>query len=129
MRANQALIVTIVSNGATCRGNAGAQRRFRDNAALPDDIDQLFLADNSIAMTNEMNQQIEYLGLDRDEFAFSPQFVLREVNLEVGEAEIQGLPRLRGGSWPQWRRNCSPCMGLAPGMNKYSTPMNSPEIL
>jgi hypothetical protein len=53
-------------------------------------------------MTNEMNQQIEYLGLDWDEFAFSPQFVLRQINLEVSEAEIQGLPRLRGCPWAPW---------------------------
>src|SRR5262249_39357328 len=104
-------------------------RRFRDNAALPDDIDQLFLADNSIAMTNEMNQQIEYLGLDWDESAFSPQFVLREINLEISEAKIQGLPRLRGCHGPRWLCDCPPLRGLPLEWKEYSTRRNSPENL
>ena len=45
-----------------------------------------------------MNEQIKHLRLDRDDLTLSPQFMLRNIDLEIGEAEIQGNPRLRGGS-------------------------------
>ena len=45
-----------------------------------------------------MNEQIKHLRLDWDDLTLSPQFMLRNIDLEIGEAEVQGNPRLRVGS-------------------------------
>ena len=45
-----------------------------------------------------MNEQVKHLRLDLDDLTLSPQLMLRNIDLEIGEAEVQGNPRLRGGS-------------------------------
>ncbi|HUL89216.1 MAG TPA: hypothetical protein VLU23_13690 [Pseudolabrys sp.] len=37
-----------------------------------------------------MNEQIENLRLDRNEFSFAPQFTPRDIYFKIGEAKIQG---------------------------------------
>jgi hypothetical protein len=39
-----------------------------------------------------VNEQIEHLRLDVDDRSGAPQFVPRDIDLEVGEAEMQGSP-------------------------------------
>jgi hypothetical protein len=41
-------------------------------------------------MANEMNQQIEDLRLDVNDLAGAPQFLPRDIDLEIGEAKTQG---------------------------------------
>jgi hypothetical protein len=57
---------------------------------LPHRIDQLVLADDPVTMANEMNQQIEDLRLDVNDLAGAPQFLPRDIDLEIGEAKTQG---------------------------------------
>ena len=45
-----------VADGATRRADAGAQRRLRNDPALPDGVDQLVLADNPIAVADQEKQ-------------------------------------------------------------------------
>src|SRR5262249_54348903 len=66
-RAYEALVATAVAERAPCRTDAGAQRRLRDDAALPNHVDELVLADDPIAVANEVNEQIEYLRLDMND--------------------------------------------------------------
>src|SRR4029450_1831034 len=63
-RANETLVGAAVAEGAPRRADPGARRRLRDDAALPDRVEQLVLADDSIPIPNEVNKQIEYLRLD-----------------------------------------------------------------
>src|SRR5262252_3913359 len=57
-RANEALVVAAVAERTPGCSDAGAQRRLRDDAALPDRIDQLVLADDPLAVANKVNQEI-----------------------------------------------------------------------
>ena len=43
------------------------------------------LADNSIAIPNEVDEQIENLRLDRDQLVPSPQFIPRDIDFKVVE--------------------------------------------
>ena len=60
--------------------------------ALPNRVEQLVLADDSIAVANEVNKQIEHLRLDVNYRAGAPQLLPCEVDVEIGEAEIQSAP-------------------------------------
>ena len=71
-RANESLIVAIVAERTPRGADAGAQRCFRHNAALPNRIEQLVLADDPVAVTNEVNEQIEHLRLDMKDRAGAP---------------------------------------------------------
>jgi len=51
-RANEALVVATVAERAPCRADAGAERRLRDDAALPNRVEQLVLADDPMAVSN-----------------------------------------------------------------------------
>ena len=62
-------------------------------APVPNRVDQLVLADDPIAVPNKVNEQIEHLRLDVNNRAGAPQLVSRDVDLEIGEAEIQSGPR------------------------------------
>ena len=41
-----------------------------------------------------MDEQIKHLRLDRDDLTLSPQLMLRNIDFEIGELEIQSNPRL-----------------------------------
>jgi hypothetical protein len=89
-RANQVLVVAAVAERAPCRADAGAERRVRDDAALPNRVDQLVPADDPIAIPNKVNEQIEHLRLDVNNRGGPPQLLPRDIDLEILEAEAQG---------------------------------------
>src|SRR5262249_30178232 len=89
-RANQALVVAAVAECAACRADAGAERRVRDDAALPDRVDQLVPADDPIAVSNEVHEQVEHLRLDVNHHTGLSQLLPRDIDLEILEAEAQG---------------------------------------
>ena len=91
-RANEALVVAAVAERAPCRADAGAQRRLRNDAALPDRVEQLVLADRSITVANEIDKQVEHLRFDVNDRAGAPQLLPRHIDLEFGEAKIQSSP-------------------------------------
>jgi hypothetical protein len=90
-RSNETLVGAAVAKRAPCGADAGAERRLRDDAALPNHVEQLFLADDPVAIANEVNDQIEDLRLDANNRSDAPQFVPRDVDLEIGETEVQGF--------------------------------------
>jgi hypothetical protein len=91
--ANEALVVAAVAKHAPCGADARAQRCLRHDAALPNRIEQFVFADDPVAMSNEVNEQIEHLRLDVDDVASTPQLMARNIDLEIGEAEVQVRPR------------------------------------
>src|SRR5262249_27976483 len=86
-RANERMIVAGVAERAPGGADAGADRRLRDHAPLPNRGDQLVLAHDSITVPDEVDEQVEHHRLDGDNRAGSPQFSPREVDLEFGKTE------------------------------------------
>src|SRR5262249_61071761 len=85
-------VVAAVAERASRRADTGTQRRLRDDAALPDRVEQLILADRSITIANEIDQQVEHLRLDVNDRVGAPQLLPRHIDLEFGEAKIQSSP-------------------------------------
>src|SRR5262245_346492 len=88
-RANTRLTVAAVGERAPGRADAGTQRRLRDDASLPNRLEEFVLAHDSIAVPNEVNEEVEYLRLDVNGRAGAPHLLSCDVNLEIGKAEIQ----------------------------------------
>src|SRR5262249_59409423 len=93
--ANQGLVIAAVPERAAGRADAGAERGLRDDAALPDRLDQLVLAYDALAILHEVNDQVEHLRLDMDDRAGTPQLVPSDIDLEVGKTEIQEYPHAK----------------------------------
>ena len=91
-RANETLVVAAVAERAPGRADARAQCRLRDDASLPNRLEELVLAHDSIAVANEVNKEVEHLRLDVNDRAGAPHLLSCEVNLEIGEAEVQSAP-------------------------------------
>ncbi|MGB9401509.1 MAG: hypothetical protein WCB69_20250, partial [Pseudolabrys sp.] len=56
-----------------------------------------FSADDSVAIANQVNEQIENLRFDRDDLATMTQLVTRNINFKVRETECRAIARLRRG--------------------------------
>ena len=71
-----------------------AERRLRNNPALPDRVDQFVLADDPVAIADQEDQQVEHLRLDPDGLPSPAQLVPPEIDLKLAESEVQGaLPK------------------------------------
>ena len=66
-RADQPLLVTIVADGGPCCIDACGKRRFRYSPSAPDGFEDIVLADDAIAVGDEIFEKVKHLGLDRDE--------------------------------------------------------------
>ena len=85
-RANETLVIAAVAERAPGRADARAQRRLRDDASLPNRLEELVLAHDSIAVADEVNKEVEHLRLDVNDRAGVPHLLSCEVDLEIGEA-------------------------------------------
>ena len=92
-RANEALVAAAIAERAPGRADPRAQRRLRYDASLPNRFEEFVLAHDSIAVANEVHQQIEHLRLDVNDRAGAPQLLACEIDFEIGEPEIQSAPR------------------------------------
>src|SRR5262249_41745301 len=93
--ANHALPLAAIAHRLTGHAHAAAERRLRNDAAVPNHSDQFIIADNPFAIANEMHQNIENLGLDFDRFRTAP--ALAPVDVEsvlVEEIDHYLLPIL-----------------------------------
>src|SRR5262245_37259627 len=90
--ANETLVVAAVAERTPCGADSGSERRLRHHAALPNRVEQLVFADDSIAVANEVNKEVKHLRLDVNNAASTPQFLPCEIDLELGEAEAQKAP-------------------------------------
>ena len=55
-RADQPLLVAIVADGGPYRIDAGGKRRFRNNAPAPDCLKNIVLADDAVAIGDQVFQ-------------------------------------------------------------------------
>src|ERR1700742_2125069 len=63
---DQALFVSAVADRLAHGVDAGRERGFRNNPAVPDLVDELVPAHDVIAVTDEVQQQVEGLRLHRN---------------------------------------------------------------
>ncbi len=69
------LSLAFVAQGAPRRADAGVDGGIRNGSAAPDDLDQLVLADNAMAVLDEASEQAENLPLEMTEFAAPPKLL------------------------------------------------------
>jgi len=65
---DQALLLARVADCVANRIQAGCQRGIRDRASVPDGADEVILADDALPVADQVIEQIEHLGCDRDHF-------------------------------------------------------------
>jgi hypothetical protein len=83
VRSNKNLSGAVITQGAPRRAQARTERRFRDNASLPYGIDEIILADDSIGVSNQINEQVKDLGLNRNDIVRAPQFIACNIDFKV----------------------------------------------
>jgi hypothetical protein len=71
-RSDQLLLLAAVADGPPRRVYATRQGRLRHDPAAPDRRDQIVLADDVIAVLNQINQEIEHLRLNRNGVLTAP---------------------------------------------------------
>ena len=96
LRMNEVLIVAAVAQRPPRSTDARAERCLLDETTLPNCLDQLILAHDSVAMPDEVNDQIEDLRLDVNNHAGSPKFLPSDIDFEACEAEVQSDLRCHG---------------------------------
>jgi|SRR6476660_8422803 hypothetical protein len=72
---NKALLLAVVTNRATNCADAAAERRFRNDASIPDVGNQIVSADDSAAISYKMQQDTENLRFNRDNIGPPPQLI------------------------------------------------------
>jgi hypothetical protein len=91
---DEALLVAAVADCDPQCINARAEGRFRNDASVPDRCDQIVLADDAFAVADEVFQEVEDLGLDRDKAARAPQLtpvaIENKVLESVGQIPLPG---------------------------------------
>src|SRR5581483_789483 len=66
-RLDQALHPAAVADRHARSVDAGRQRRFRDDAPLPDRGDKIVPAHDAVPVADEIGEKVENLGLDDDQ--------------------------------------------------------------
>ncbi len=84
------LVVAIVAEHALGAVDTAGEGGLGDDAAVPDRIDQLILADDPVVVFHQVNDEIENLGFDMNERALPAKLLLAEVDLELGEPVLHG---------------------------------------
>nr|WP_246175437.1 hypothetical protein [Bradyrhizobium paxllaeri] len=88
-RPNKELVVSVVTKRAPGAIDAAGERGFGNDPAIPDRLDQFVLADDTVMVAHEVNDEIEYLGLDMHGFAQPAQLMLTEIDFIFGESVLQ----------------------------------------
>ena len=63
---DQVLMPAVVADCPARGVDPARERRFRNDPSLPDGVDQIVFADDTIMVFHEIHQQVEYLRLDGD---------------------------------------------------------------
>jgi hypothetical protein len=91
--ANQSLFLSVVADRATNSIDPGCYRRFRYDPSTPDGGEQIVLADDSIAVAEQKNQQVKHLGLKGKQCPTATQLAPAYVqNIVVEQVEQRGPP-------------------------------------
>lgn len=86
-RADQFLIFAAVADRLSRGVDAASQRRFRNDPVAPHRADEIVLADNAVAVLQQINQKVEHLRLNVDQVFGIPEFAPLEVDLVFFETK------------------------------------------
>ena len=90
-RLDQHLSVAIVADGLARGVDAATERGLRHDPPIPNGIEQFVLADDAVAVVDQVQQQIIDLRLHMHDFARAAQFLAAQVDLMAGENKAHGL--------------------------------------
>src|SRR5450432_2538032 len=82
---DQSLLVAGIADRAASRVDPVEQRGFRNTAPVPDRGQQFVLADHTATVLDQVNDEIEDLGLDSHQGSSAPQFATIRVECTVLE--------------------------------------------
>ena len=85
---DQDLILAGVADGFPSSGDAGAERRFRNDAAVPNRSNQVVPAHHAITVLQKIKQEIENLRFHGDRFGVARELALVTVENAAGEDEL-----------------------------------------
>ena len=89
--ADHGLILAAVADRLAGGVDSAGQRGFGDDAAIPDSLDQVVLADDPLAVLDQKDQEVEHLGLDGYSFAGAGQFAEVDIKHMVGKVKLHEL--------------------------------------
>ncbi len=124
--ADEPLFLAVVADRVSSGVDPAVQRRVRDDPSAPHQRNEIVPADDAIAVFQQVNQQVEYLRLHRNQFAATAQLATIGVEDVVIEVEFHVRYRifLKKQSSPSheeikrqaksWRH--SPCILPKPGV-------------
>src|SRR5262249_37768854 len=87
--ADQRLLLAVVADRLTRGIDATCKRRFGHDAAVPDGSEHVIFADDTMAVLDQMDQQVEDLGDKMAERGPPPQFAPVDVEDVVAKYEAQ----------------------------------------
>ena len=97
-RLDQPLFVTIVTDRGPRRIEPRRQVRFRDNAAIPDGVDDLIPADDALALPDQESQKVEDLRLELNQRCSLAKLAPLSVQLKPIKLVAQSVkPQFRRG--------------------------------
>jgi hypothetical protein len=87
--ADQGLRLAAVADGAPRRGDPAVERRIGDDPAAPHRRQEIVLADDALAVLQQINENVEDLRLQGDVLAATPQLATGGVEHMVAEQKPQ----------------------------------------
>jgi len=105
-RPDQAPLLAGVANGFANRVDVTGDRRLRDNSAAPYRSEQVVLADDAVAVPDEMQQQIEDLRPDRHDFRAMRKLPARTSPQRAGNLHAHRRQRLRSKEAERSHEDC-----------------------
>ncbi len=81
--ADQPLLLAGVVQGAAGRVDAARECRFRHHAAVPDGVEQIVARHHALAVAHQIVDEIEHLGLDRDQRVRPAQLAPLRIEHEI----------------------------------------------
>ena len=93
--ADQPLLFAAVVERAPRRVDAAGQRRFRDDAAVPDRVEQIVPRHHALAVADQIDERSNTCGSTRDERLRPPQFAARRDRARNPRTEMpRSAPKL-----------------------------------
>ena len=90
--ADQPLLAPGVADRLACGVEAAGDRQIRDHPTTPDRREEIALADDATAILHEVEQQIEYLGLDGNQCVATAQLASIGVKCVIGKEKFHPDP-------------------------------------
>src|SRR5215207_9177615 len=95
---NQALFLTGIADGSPCGIQARCKCSIGHDAAVPNGVDEVVLANDALSVVDQVSEQVEYLWRDRDYIHPAVQFAPFRVECVLLEEIAQVAIPARGSA-------------------------------